>query len=158
MTRWSDRARTALTMGPARQALVAEAAASLLAARLRLALHPFGQVVARLGRFVPPERTRAATTPARRRTIGRVRWAVTVAAPLMPFRALCLQQSLAARAMLARRGIDGVLHFGGTLKGGAPDGEHAWLTADGIGVAGYPIDPAVVEVGRIVPHRRMRGS
>ncbi len=146
------RLATALTMGPVRQALVVEAAASLLAARLRLARVPFGTIMAGIGRFVPPGPAEPiATTPARRHHIARVRWAVAVAAPLMPFRAVCLQQSLAARAMLTRRGIAGVLHFGGTLKGGAPDGEHAWLIADGIGVAGYPIDPTMVEIGRIVP-------
>lgn len=142
-----------MTMGPRRQVLVVEAAASLLVARLRLARRPFGAIVAAMGRFVPPDPDRTiATTPARARTIAQVRWAVAVAAPLMPFRAVCLQRSLAAHAMLARRGIAGVLHFGGMLKGGAPDGEHAWLTADGIGVAGYPIDPGTVEIGRIVPH------
>ncbi|WP_416366352.1 lasso peptide biosynthesis B2 protein [Sphingomonas aurantiaca] len=30
----------------------------------------------------------------------------------MPFRTLCLQQAIAARTMLARRGIDSVLHLG----------------------------------------------
>jgi len=147
------RATTALTMGPVRQALVIEAAASLLAARLRLRLQPFGRIMAGLGRFVPPTPVDAPLPVdlVRRRRIAQVRWAIEVAAPLMPFRAVCLQRSLAGRAMLARRGIDAILHFGGTVNAGAPDGEHAWLTADGIGVAGYPIDPATVEIGRIVP-------
>lgn len=154
MRRALARMRTALTMGPVRQALVVEAAMSLLAARIMLAVRPFGRIAADIGRFVPPGPADRPVTVARprRRRIGRVRWAIAVAAPLMPFRAVCLQRSLAARAMLARRGIGSVLHFGGTLRSGAPDGEHAWLTADAIGVAGYPIDPAVVEVGRIVPH------
>ncbi|MGC5796089.1 lasso peptide biosynthesis B2 protein [Sphingomonas sp. NFX23] len=151
------RAITALTMGPARQALVIEAAASLLAARLRLRLRSFGRITAELGRFVPPAPAPAPVgapvpvDPVRRRRISQIRWAIAVAAPLMPFRAVCLQRSLAGRAMLARRGIDAILHFGGTVRAGAPDSEHAWLTADGIGVAGYPIDPAMVEIGRIVP-------
>lgn len=147
-------ARTVLTMGPVRQALVVEAAASLLTARLRLRLQSFGRVMAGLGRFVPPAPVDAAVPidPVRRRRIAQVRWAIEVTAPLMPFRAVCLQRSLAGRTMLARRGIDAILHFGGTVRAGAPDGEHAWLTADGIGVAGYPIDPAMVEIGRIVPH------
>lgn len=154
MRRAAARAATALTMGPARQALVVEAAVSLLAARLRLGLRPFGRLMAGLGRFVPPARVDAPVPidPVRRHRIARVRWAIAVAAPLMPFRAVCLQRSLAVRAMLGRRGIDAILHFGGTMREGAPDGEHAWLTADGIGVAGYPIDPAMVEVGRVVPH------
>ncbi|RZM35263.1 MAG: lasso peptide biosynthesis B2 protein, partial [Sphingomonas sp.] len=133
--------------------LVVEAAASLLTARLRLRLWSFGPIMAELGRFVPPSRGDAPVQvdPGRRRRIAQVRWAIAVAAPLMPFRAVCLQRSLAGRAMLARRGIDAILHFGGTVRMGAPDGEHAWLTADGIGVAGYPIDPATVEIGRIMP-------
>lgn len=149
------RAITALSMGPMRQALVVEAAASLLAARLRLRLWSFGRIMAGLGRFVPPTPVDAPVPvdPTRRRRIAQVRWAIAVAAPLMPFRAVCLQRSLAGRAMLERRGIDAILHFGGTVRTGAPDGEHAWLTADGIGVAGYPIDPATVEIGRIVPPR-----
>lgn len=149
------RARIALTMGPVRQALVVEAAVSLLTARLRLRLQSFGRVMAGLGSFVPPSPVGAPVPndPARRRRIAQVRWAIAVAGPLMPFRAVCLQRSLAGRAMLERRGIDAILHFGGTMRAGAPDGEHAWLTADGIGVAGYPIDPATVEIGRIVPPR-----
>jgi hypothetical protein len=65
----------------------------------------------------------------------------------MPFRALCLQQALAAHAMLRRRGIASVIHFGTARAGqGLADG-HAWLDAAGVRVTGYPLDPALTELG-----------
>jgi len=68
----------------------------------------------------------------------------------MPFRVLYLQQAIAARAMLAQREIESVLHLGVRDPTGTALEAHAWLDAGGLNVPGYPIDPAPTEVGRFV--------
>ena len=137
--------------GPQRQILVAEAVASLATARLLLATRPFSDVAARLGNFS----ARADDAPqtgeqrsARHERIAReVGWAVRAAAPWMPFRALCLQQAIAARAMLRRRGIVSVLHLGAGPDDSRDLTAHAWLDAAGAKVTGYPVAPHIVEIG-----------
>lgn len=145
------RIRTALTMGLDCQILVIEAAARLLAARLILGIVPFPRLAAGWGNLIPPADRSALPGPAtsqHRRTARRVRWAIATMAPLMPFRAACVQQAVAARGMLAHRGIDGVVHFG--IGSGALAAGHAWLEADGVPVTGFPLDPALIELGRFV--------
>ncbi|WP_156359781.1 lasso peptide biosynthesis B2 protein [Sphingomonas sp. Leaf28] len=71
-------------------------------------------------------------------------------APWMPFRTLCLQQAIAARTMLARRGINSVLHLGVRDPTDTALETHAWLDVGGLNVTGYPIDPALIEVGHFV--------
>jgi hypothetical protein len=147
--------RTAILMGPRRQALVAEAAAALLVARTRTAISPFAAIGRRLGAFVPPDDARATASrgggavcdTAAARRIG---WAVRTVAPLMPFRSACLQQAIAAHAMLARRGIAGVTHFGVRRGDPEPAETHVWLGAAGACVVGYPIGTDIVEIGCFV--------
>lgn len=79
-----------------------------------------------------------------------VRWAIGAVAPWLPFRTLCLQQAIAARAMLERRRIDSVLHLGVRDRTGTALEAQARLDADGLNVTGYPVDPALTEVGRFV--------
>ena len=139
-------------MGPRRQRLVAEAAAGMLRARLSLALFPFARVARGLGTLVPvgdPRiADRAALATSREADIAKqVRWAVGVAAPHMPIRAVCLQQAMAARAMLQRRGIASILHLGARKGVEDPLEGHAWLDAAGVRVTGYPLDPELVELG-----------
>jgi len=142
--------RTLAGVGWQRQTLVVEASASMLAARLILLL-PFRRVAPRLGEFVAPTDPRvaeraAATTPdqaAIARTIG---WAVRSTAPYMPFRSVCLQQAMAAQAMLRRRGIASVMHFGASPNDQRTIAGHAWLAAAGVKVTGYPIPP---DMGKI---------
>lgn len=144
--------RTALVMGPANQALAIEAAACLLVARLALALLPFGRIAPRLGTFVPPGDPRTLAHPSRRaaKTARRIRWAVTTTAAAMPFRAACLQQAMAARAMLHRRGVASVMHFGVARGEHVLTGEHAWLDAAGVEVTGFPLEARVIELGCFV--------
>jgi transglutaminase-like putative cysteine protease len=129
--------------------LVVEAIASLAAARLILARQPFSRVAAKLGTFsaagpvlsqedLPARGTRVA------REIG---WAVRAAAPWMPFRAVCLEQAIAARAMLRRRGIPSALHLGAGPDESHDLAAHAWLDAGGAKVTGYPVAPNIVEIG-----------
>lgn len=146
---------TALLMGPRRQLLVAEACASMLVARVLLAVLPFRRVAVRLGTFVPPTDPRvqaqAGGLDADRARIARaVGWAVRVSAPHMPFRSVCLQQAMAAQAMLRRRGIASVMHFGAGKGDGKPIDAHAWLDAAGVKVTGYPVKPTMAELGCFV--------
>lgn len=149
------KAKTLAGAGWRRQLLVAEACASMLAARMILLVLPFPRVARRLGDFVAPADPRvaeraAATTPdqaAAARTIG---WAVRSAAPFMPFRSVCLQQAMAAQAMLRRRGIASVMHFGASPSGVRAIDAHAWLDAAGVKVTGYPIPREMGEIACFV--------
>ncbi|WP_246518857.1 lasso peptide biosynthesis B2 protein [Ancylobacter lacus] len=116
------------------RALLLEALFALLAARLAVLLLPFRRV-ARLASRRPNGPVREASAE----EIARLRWAIRAVARRVPFRALCLEQGLAAQAMLRRRGIAATLHYGV----GKPQGEaflaHAWVragTQDVIGTEG----------------------
>lgn len=142
---------TASRMSRVDQRLVVEAIAALLAARVRSVL-PFKLLTRHLGGIVAPH------TPAPPALLSRtdeemvlaISWSVGAVVPWMPFRTLCLQQAIAARAMLARRGIGSVLHLGVQGLTGAKLEAHAWLDAGGLAVTGYPVDPALAEVGRFI--------
>ena len=126
------------------QALVAEACTAMLVARVKLLVRPFAKLAPALGEFVPPDDPRVAeraapTSPADAKTAKAVRWAVTSAAPFMPFRSVCLQQAMAAQVMLRRRGIASVMHFGARSTSEKPIDAHAWLDAAGVKVTGYPL-------------------
>ncbi len=187
VSRLVRRARTFATIGADRQGLVIEAVVRLAAARLVLIAIPFPRLAARWGMLLPPGDPRAASAPAddhARRIARRVQWAIETVAPLMPFRAACVQQAVAARGMLARRGIAGIVHFGIGIETGsvmsrdgigqrvASNGRmtgrrstsaddavwaraqlsagHAWVDAGGVKVTGFPLDPALVELGCFV--------
>ncbi len=163
--------RTASGMTRADRRLIVEAIAALLVARRR-SLLPFEVLARHLGGIVAPHsRTRApapasasasASAPApapvlpaplsqaEADMIFAIRWSIGAVAPWLPFRTLCLQQAIAARAMLERRGIGSVLHLGVRNPTGTTLDAHAWLDAGGLNVTGYPVDPALTEVGRFV--------
>jgi hypothetical protein len=52
--------------------------------------------------------------------------------------AVCLPQNMTAQAMLRRRGVCSVLHFGAARTEEKSD-PHAWLSAANIEVTGYPV-------------------
>ncbi|MCF8477802.1 MAG: lasso peptide biosynthesis B2 protein [Pseudolabrys sp.] len=133
--------------GRRRRALVVEAVCLLLLARLALVLIPFPRLAHRLGTFVAPDEARAVAAGMQRsqelaRLAEDVGWAVTRSARYLPFKAVCLPQAIAARMMLARRGVGSVLHFGAanvrTSRPHKPLDAHAWLDAAGVKVTGYP--------------------
>lgn len=135
--------------------LLAEAAAQLAAARLRIAILPFRTIAKDLGTFVPPADDRIAQCRApapepQRRAAETVGWAVTRAAMHVPFKAVCLPQAMAAHAMLKRRGIDSAVHFGARKGEEKPIDAHAWLDAAGVEVTGYPVDAGMREIGAFV--------
>ncbi|MCJ2189113.1 lasso peptide biosynthesis B2 protein [Novosphingobium beihaiensis] len=145
---------TLLRAGPGRQVLVAEAVVSLLAASITSRMIPFRRLARRLGEFVSPDDVRVTASETlsskQRQCIQTIGWAVRSAAPWMPFRAVCLQQAMAAHAMLRRRGIASVMHFGAHRNEGEELGAHAWLDAGGLRVTGYPVSPGMAELGCFV--------
>lgn len=140
--------------GGQRRRLLLEALAHLLVARFALLLVPFPRLAGWLGQFVAPGDPRVAHSghPDSRQAglAAEIGWAVTRAARSAPFRAVCLPQAMAAQAMLRRRGIASVMHFGvGRDPAGAPMA-HAWLNAAGIEITGYPLDARLTEIACFV--------
>ena len=138
-----------------RRALLLEAMAWLLLARLALIFIPFPRLARNLGRFVTPTAARALQAASTRsdddaRLAEEVGWAVTRAARHVPFKAVCLPQAMAARIMLKRRGVDSVLHFGAAKGEKKPLDTHAWLDAAGVEVTGYPVAKGFAEIGCFV--------
>ena len=92
--------------------LLLEATFWLAVAALVIAVLPFrhlGRLAAfPLCRHAPPQQSRL--------TGQRVRWSVIACARLVPWRAMCFQQGLAAQLMLRRRGIPSVLYYGAALE------------------------------------------
>lgn len=150
------RAWTLMTIGWARQRLVAEAALELLVARVALLLVPFPKLAARWGALLPVGDPRMATAEGSddgAETARAIGWAVTATASVMPFKAVCMQQAVAARTMLARRGIVSVLHYGAGRDPAGALVAHAWLDAAGVKVTGYPIAAGIAEIGAFVPRQ-----
>ncbi len=138
-----------------RRALVVEAVACLLVARLALIFVPFPRLARRLGTLVPPgdARVQAAQTAqsAQQAQLAQeIGWAVTRSARYVPFKAVCLPQAMAARVMLKRRGVASTLHFGAAKGRDKPLDAHAWLDAAGVEVTGYPVAREFAEIGCFV--------
>jgi hypothetical protein len=149
---WRHRVNRTRQVGHRERLLLAEAVWHLAAARVQLATQPFPRIARRLGGFVTPLQARANGAPASpddKAVATMVGWAVTRAARHVPFGAVCLPQAMAAKAMLARRGIPGVIHFG-TRRGEALSlAAHAWVDAAGVEVTGYPIESNFTEIACI---------
>lgn len=140
-------------VGPRGRRLVAEAVLCLLAARLALVFVPFPKLAQRLGRFVPPDqapRFGGPPTAQKVQSATDIGWAVTRAARYVPFKAVCLPQAIAAHAMLKRRGIASVMHFGAAFGMDKPLDAHAWLDAAGVEVTGYPVAKSFAEIACFV--------
>lgn len=138
-------------LGGRERLLLAEAFVALAAARAALLVQPFPRIAKRLGGFVPPDEARAraaarSAPPEARALAEAVGLAIVRATRHLPFKAVCLPQALAARKMLARRGVASVLHFGTISAPGAELKAHAWLDSGGIEVTGYPLDSRLIEV------------
>jgi len=146
-------------VGGRRRALVIEAVACLLLARLGLIFVPFPKLARRLGDFVPPgdPRALAARVKGEQEAAAlaeEIGWAVTRSARYVPFKAVCLPQAMAARMMLRRRRVASVMHFGAakntTLGDEKPLDAHAWLDAAGVKVTGYPVAEKFAEIACFV--------
>jgi hypothetical protein len=134
--------------------LLAQAIVWLALARIALLAVPFEKLAARFGKVMPPgtgegvqQRPLSAAQAVLAQDIG---WAVTRAARYVPFRAVCLPQAIAAQAMLSRRGVPSVMHFGVVKKPGEALAAHAWLSAAEVEVTGYPVGPGYIEMARFL--------
>lgn len=138
-------------MAPSRRALVMEAAATLAVARVWLMVSPFRVVAAHLGTpALPGADVTGDLASDQLHAVREIRWAMRLASKRVPFRALCLQQAVAAKLMLGRRGIPATVTFGL-----APHDDpheklraHAWVTSGRVGVSGFPVDEDLVPVAR----------
>ncbi len=131
-----DRPRAWRRASRRRLALAAEAVAWLAVARLAVVALPFRRLSTTLG--VHMAESPAGSTPPELADIG---WAIRAAARRTPWRSKCLEQALAAKAMLRRRGIPNTLYLGVRSEG--PDGErrivaHAWVRSGSLHVTGGP--------------------
>ncbi|TCT07517.1 lasso peptide biosynthesis B2 protein [Aquabacter spiritensis] len=140
--------RTLAGAGPRRQMMALEAGACLAAARVATGLLPFRIIAGWLGPFVPPAAAPAPFVRAdHKRAAQEIGWAVRSVAAHAPFKAVCLQQALAAHAMLRRRGIPSVVRFGAGRGDAKPLDAHAWVDAAGVAVTGHPVAPHIAEIG-----------
>ena len=135
--------------------LTYEAAVTLWFARLWLVLMPFRKVAEKLGTSYPaatPNSMLAPTSNEQDAIAEQVGEAVRRASKNVPYKAVCIQQAVAAKIMLARRGIPSVMHFGV----GRTDDEHekmrahAWLATANVEVTGYPLDDGLTEIAYFV--------
>lgn len=142
-------------MNARHRAFLVEAVLWLLLARLSLAVISFRRLSQRLGTFVSPTDPRVerkcSSCPRERMLIAEeISRAVRQAARHVPFRAVCLPQAMAARAMLRRRGVRGVIHFGAARGVQNRLEAHAWVDAAGIKVTGYPLPQGFTEIACLV--------
>ena len=130
-----------------RVALGAEALACLAVARAAVILVPFRVLSRRLG-------VRMGETPATVETSSwsrDVAWGIGAAAKRVPWRAKCLEQAIAAKLMLRRRGVQSTLYLGVTRD---PFAAHAWLRVGDRNVTGgqdvsrYAVVASFAEIDR----------
>lgn len=123
--------------------LLLAAAAGLGLAWAAMRLVPFG----RLAAWLHPRVRRRASPPAAAvaaAEVARVAWAVTVAARLVPWPAVCIHQGIVAQRLLARRGIPAELYYGVRSAPGTGDIPadilaHVWVRAGGLDVVGHEV-------------------
>ena len=118
--------------------LLLEAGLWLAVAAFVIAVLPFRQVgrlaAMPIRRSEPPQQTRL--TQARR-----IRWAILVCARLVPWRAMCFQQGLAAQIMLRRRGVPSRLYYGAASDSQRGLSAHVWVRDGEVNVIGGEIAP-----------------
>lgn len=107
-----------------RRRLVVEAMLTLGYVRLHTLVMPFKHVAKSLAKN---RATMSSKPPDEAPLINDITWAVGAAARHVPWKAVCLYQAMAAKRMLARRGIASTLHIGAARREGQLNG-HAWLS------------------------------
>ena len=122
----------------AERRMAVEALAALAAVRVALALLPFARVMTLLGLQA---RASEAATPANATPEGQtladaIGRAIRRSSRIAPFRAVCLQEALAAAMMLRRRGCPTEVHFGVSRDDAGLITAHAWSVFRGVVVTG----------------------
>ena len=105
---------------PRRLALGAEALVCLALARAAVVLLPFRVLALRLGVRMGETPAAVEVSPPSRE----VNWGIGAAAARSPWRSKCLEQAIAAKMMLRRRGVHSTLYLGMTRE---PVAAHAWV-------------------------------
>jgi len=126
-----------------RRWLLFEATLWLGLARASVLVVPFRYLARGIGNVTAPKDGLAAAHPpappaTEIELVRDIGWAVTRAARYVPFKAVCLPQALAAKMMLRRRKLSGVLYFGAARQAAGRLEAHAWVVAAGVEVTGYP--------------------
>jgi hypothetical protein len=114
--------------------LLIEALVELTAASLKVQFLPFKHITSAITR-------RAITAEGCAVDVARLRWAIEAAARRLPLRTKCIEMALALQAMLRRRGVPSVLHYGVRHDEKGTLGAHVWLTIDGAFVIGGECAP-----------------
>lgn len=113
----------------------AEATAWLALARLAILLMRFPALSRRLGASM--QESTHVDDDRRRPVLRRIRWAIGAASRRAPWRCKCLEQAVAAKMMLRRRGIDSTLYLGVAREPGSAEVQaHAWLRCGSCYVTG----------------------
>jgi hypothetical protein len=112
-------------LSAAKKRLLLEAFATLLVARCSLALLPVRWIFRWL-----EQPLHHPTKSAHSNAVERIRWAVLSVARYGPLSFVCFPQALAAHAMLRRRGISSVMHYGVRRSADRKMRAHTWLEVD----------------------------
>ena len=104
--------------------LLANALVWLAGARAAILVLPFKTVAQMASRSVVRP---APLGPGREACVERVRWAITVLARRVPWRAKCYEQGIAAFFMLRRRGVPAELYYGAANIEGEGLCAHVWV-------------------------------
>jgi hypothetical protein len=113
--------------------LFVEAMLRLFLARLLVVAFPFRILARRLG--VHMRESASAHDASDDLLLHRVRWAIGAASRRAPWRCKCLEQGVAAKMMLRKRGVANTLYMGVARAGGAVEA-HAWLRSGATYVTG----------------------
>ena len=111
---------------------LAEAVWALLRARVVFARLPGGALIQRLS----TEHAADVSQQANKDELLQISWAIGAAAGVLPWRTDCLIRCLAAERMLSRRAMSGQFHLGVAKEGENALSAHAWMTCEGVAIAG----------------------
>ena len=111
-----------------------EALACLAFARLAILLMRFPALSRRLG--VPMQESTQDDDDCNRSVLRRIAWAIGAASRRAPWRCKCLEQAVAAKMMLRRRGLVSTLYLGVARESSASIQAHAWVRCGSYYVTG----------------------
>lgn len=127
-------------LSPATAAVILDAAAALLTARLAVAVLPFRAVARGFG--LSPTRLHEAEVhgdhAGEPHKLSIIRWSIAATAARLPWESSCLVRALAAALMLRRRRLPAALFLGVAKEEGNKDkfAAHAWLISGGACLTG----------------------
>lgn len=126
-------------------ALLVEAVWFVSLASLATKWLPFRWITAYASRRA---RTSSLDPAGRAHLASRVSWAVRAASRRSALRAVCLEQGLAAQAMLRRRGVSATLYYGAATDHPHAVKAHVWVKDGEIDVIGTEVASQYAIVGR----------